>query len=273
MTVKADKLDYDRTNDVYVAEGNVKVEQDGMRVEADRIILNNRTGQASAEGKVYLQEKGDVIRADRLQLDINTRAGMIYNGDMFMKKDNLHVKGEKIERRSETVYHVENGRFTTCDENEWYLQADEIDVDMDRYATGRGVSFNMIGLPVFYTPYLLFPVRRQSGLLIPELGYSSSDGFLMKNSVFWAISDYQDMTFYSDYRARHGLGTAVEYRYVNSRDSGGKLFVNVFDTFNRYRPEPVPPATVSPRQTLAALVSAPRGDRRRPLDPRRHQPA
>ncbi len=246
VTVKADKLDYDRTNDVYVAEGNVKVEQDGMRVEADRIILNNRTGQASAEGKVYLQEKGDVIRADRLQLDVNTKAGVIFNGDMFMSKDNLHVKGEKIERRSETVFHVEKGSFTTCDENEWYLKADEIDVDMDRYATGRGVSFNMIGLPVFYTPYLLFPVRRQTGLLIPELGYSSSDGFLMRNSFFWAISDYQDMTFYSDYRARHGLGTAVEYRYVNSRESGGKFFVNVFDTFNRFRPEPAPPATVPP---------------------------
>lgn len=58
VTVKADKLDYDRTGDVYVAEGNVKVEQDGMRVEADKITLNNKTGEASAEGKVYLQEKG-----------------------------------------------------------------------------------------------------------------------------------------------------------------------------------------------------------------------
>lgn len=246
VTVKADKLDYDRTGDVYVAEGNVKVEQDGMRVEADKITLNNKTGEASAEGKVYLQEKGDVIRADRLQLNINTKAGMIYNGDLFMTKDNLHLKGEKIERRSETVYHIENGRFTTCDENEWYLKADEIDVDMDRYATGHGVTFNMIGLPVLYTPYLLFPVRRQTGLLIPEAGYSSSEGFLMKNSFFWAISDYQDMTIYSDYRARHGLGTAVEYRYVNSSDSRGKFFLNVFDTFNRFRPEPTPTTVVPP---------------------------
>jgi LPS-assembly protein len=106
---------------------------------------------------------------------------------------------------------------------------------MDRYATGRGVSFNMGGVPVLYTPYLLFPVRRQTGLLIPEAGYSSSEGFLMKNSFFWAISDSQDMTFYSDYRARHGLGTGVEYRYINSRDSSGKVFYNYFDTFSRFR--------------------------------------
>jgi LPS-assembly protein len=251
VTVKADKLDYDRTSDVYIAEGNVKVEQEGMRVEADRIILNNRTGEASAEGKVYLQEKGDIIRADRLQLNINTKAGVIYNGDLFMSKDNLHLKGDRIERKSETVYHIENGRFTTCDENEWYLSADELDVDMDRYATGRGVSFNMAGLPVFYTPYLLFPVRRQTGLLIPEMGYSSSEGFLMKNSFFWAISDYTDMTFYSDYRARHGLGTALEYRYVNSNDSKGNVFLNFFDTFNRYRPEATPLAPPDKRWLLS----------------------
>ncbi|OGW48142.1 MAG: hypothetical protein A2078_01060 [Nitrospirae bacterium GWC2_57_9] len=231
VTVKADKLDYDRTNDIYVAEGHVKVEQDGMLIEADRIVLNNRTGEASAEGGVYLQEKGDIIRADRLKFNINTRAGMIYNGDLFMSKDNLHLKGEKIERRSETEYHIEKGTFTTCDEGEWYLKANEIDVDMDRYATGRGVSFNMIGLPVFYTPYLLFPVRRQTGLLMPVPGYSTSEGFLLKNSFFWAISDYQDMTFYSDYRDQHGHGSGVEYRYVNSQHSGGRLFFNYFDTF------------------------------------------
>ena len=240
VTVNADKLDYDRTNDVYVAVGHVRVEQEGMKIEADQITLNNKTGVAVAEGKVYLQEKGDIIRADKLQININTKAGIIYNGDLFMKKDNLHITGEKIERKSETEYHVEKGTFTTCDEGEWYLKADVIDMDMDRYATGHGVSFNMGGVPVLYTPYLIFPVRRQTGLLIPEAGYSSSEGFLMKNALFWAISDSQDMTFYSDYRARHGHGTGVEYRYVNSRDSSGKLYYNFFETFSRFRTPDAP---------------------------------
>jgi len=235
ITVKADKLDYDRTADAYTAVGHVIVEQDGMKIEADKLVLNNKTGEATAEGHVFLQEKGDTVRAEKLQININTKAGLIFKGDLFMHKDNLHLTGDKIERKSESAYRIQNGTFTTCDEGGWFLKADEIDVDMDRYATGSGVSFNMAGLPVFYTPYLLFPVRRQSGLLIPEVGYSSSDGFLMKNSLFWAISDYKDMTLYSDYRDRRGLGTGIEYRYENSRDSGGKLFYNYFDTFKRYR--------------------------------------
>jgi len=232
VKVNADKLDYDRANDVYTAVGNVKIEQEGMLLYADRIVLNNKTGEAVAEGKAFLNQKGDVLSADRITVNINTGAARIEKGDLFLEKDNYHLKGERIERDSETVYRIENGTFSTCDKGEWYLKADRIDVDLDRYATANGVSFNMAGLPVLYTPYLLFPVRRQSGLLMPELGFSSSEGFLMKNSVFWAISDYQDMTFTSDYRSRHGHGMGLEYRYVNSRDSEGLVYYNYFDTFH-----------------------------------------
>lgn len=232
VAIKADKLDYDRANDRYVGSGNVKVDQEGMHVEADTVTMNNKTGEAIAEGHVYFRDKGDVIRAEKLQINMNTKAGIIYRGDLFMNKDNFHLKGDKIERPSESVFRVENGTFTTCNEGEWYLSADEINVDLERYATGTGVSFNMGGVPVFYTPYLLFPVGRQTGLLIPEAGYSSTEGFLMKNALFWALSDSQDMTLYSDYRAKHGHGMGAEYRYVNSQDSSGKLFYNYFDTFH-----------------------------------------
>ena len=231
VTVNADKLDYDRTNDIYTAVGNVKIEQEGMLLQAERIVLNNKTGEAVAEGRAFLNQKGDVISAEKLTVNINTGAASIIKGDLFLEKDNFHLKGEKIERTSETVYRIENGTFSTCDKGEWYLKADRINVDLDRYATANGASFNMAGLPVLYTPYLLFPVRRQSGLLMPELGHSSSEGSLMKNSLFWAISDYKDMTLTSDYRSKHGHGTGLEYRYVNSRDSQGLIYYNYFYNF------------------------------------------
>ncbi len=104
-----------------------------------------------------------------------------------------------------------------------------MDIDMARYATGSGVSFNVAGVPVFYTPYFLFPVRRQSGFLIPVPGYSSRDGFFVENAFFWAISDYKDMTLSSDYRERVGNGTGIEYRYNNSRESMGQAYAKVWD--------------------------------------------
>ena len=76
VTVNADKLDYDRVNDIYVAEGHVRVEQEGLRVEADKVVLNNRTGEAVAEGHLYIQDKGDIIRADKIQFN---RDGKIFS--------------------------------------------------------------------------------------------------------------------------------------------------------------------------------------------------
>ncbi len=232
VSVTADKLDHDRANDIYTAEGHVRIDQQDLRLEADRIVLNNSTGEAVAEGNVYLRDKGDTVMADRLEVNLTTGVGFFTNGQLYKSKENFHLKGDRIERRAETVYHVENGTFTTCDEGGWYLKARELDVDLAKYATGSDVSFNMGGLPMMYTPYLLFPVKRQSGLLIPVVGYSSSDGFLLKNTVFWAISDYRDMTFTSDYRDRTGHGTGIEYRYVNSRDSAGKAYYNYFNNFH-----------------------------------------
>ena len=229
VTVTADKLDYDRTSDVYIAMGHVKIEQEGIRLEADKVVLNNRTGQAEAEGNVYLQDAGNVIHAESLKVNLNTSEGIVTKGDLFMKKDNYHVKGDVIERRSETSYYIKNGRFTTCDEDQWFLKADEMDIDMTRYATGSGVSFNVAGSPVFYTPYFLFPMRRQSGFLIPVPGYSTLDGFFAENAFFWAISDSKDMTLSSDYRQRVGNGYGIEYRYINSRESLGQMYAKVWD--------------------------------------------
>ena len=74
VTVTADKLNYDRNTDIYVAEGHVKIEQEGVRLEADKVVLNGRTGEAEATGKVYLQDKENVVHADNLKVNLNRRA-------------------------------------------------------------------------------------------------------------------------------------------------------------------------------------------------------
>jgi LPS-assembly protein len=235
VTVVADKLDYDGATDVYVAVGHVKIEQEGTRLEADRVVLNNKTGEAEAEGHVYLQDADNVVTAEKLKTNLNTGQGVVYQGELFMKKNNYHLKGDVIERRSETVYHVQQGQFTTCDDDDWAIKADEMNIDMTRYATGSGVTFNMAGVPVLYAPYFLFPVRRQTGFLIPDLGHSSSDGIMAGNAFYWAISDYTDMTIYSDYREHVGHGTGIEYRYENSRESSGQMYYKYWDLYHESR--------------------------------------
>ena len=232
VTVTADHLDYDRATDVYIAEGHVKIEHEDIRLEADKVVLDNKTGVVEAEGNVYLQDQGNVVRAAKLTTNIRTAQGVIYKGSVFLKKDNYYLAGDVIERKSETVYQVERGEFTTCDEGDWFVKAKELNIDLNRYATGKDVTLTMGHVPILYTPYFLFPVRRQTGFLVPEPGYSRSEGFTITNTFFWAISDSQDMTLASDYRGKVGNGISIDYRYNISQDSMGDAYVKYWDIFH-----------------------------------------
>ncbi len=46
------------------------------------------------------------------------------------------------------------------------------------------------------------------------------------------MSDYRDMTFYSDYRERTGHGTGIDYRYNNSQESAGQVSTKFWDMYH-----------------------------------------
>ena len=67
--------------------------------------------------------------------------------------------------------------------------------------------FYIKGIPVLYSPYIVLPIKtkRQTGFLIPTVGYNTMDGFKIKEAFFWAIADNIDATIYADYRSEKGL--------------------------------------------------------------------
>ncbi|MBI5047822.1 MAG: LPS-assembly protein LptD, partial [Deltaproteobacteria bacterium] len=80
--------------------------------------------------------------------------------------------------------------------------------------------------PVFYFPYLIFPVKteRETGFLPPRVGYSQVRGFKIDNSFFWAISESTDATFYLDIENKRGVGKGIEYRYALSQTAWGEFY-------------------------------------------------
>jgi LPS-assembly protein len=90
----------------------------------------------------------------------------------------------------------------------------------------KGTALYIKDIPVMYLPYLVFPVKttRQSGFLLPRIGYSTKEeGFKYLQPFYWAIGYSQDATISLDYRSAKGIGGILEYRYVLSRVSQGRL--------------------------------------------------
>ena len=106
-----------------------------------------------------------------------------------------------------------------------------MDVTVEGYGFVNHAALRVKQVPVLYSPFLAFPVKlkRQTGLLAPQIGSSDRKGFEYTQPFFWAISDSADATFYANLMSRRGEKFGVEYRYVFSEDSKGAMLFDFLD--------------------------------------------
>jgi LPS-assembly protein len=243
VKIKADTLSVDVQSDSYRAQGSVHMIQDGASLLADSVIYSRLTGDALAQGNVFMERAGDTLRGDRLSLNLLSSQGQLSNGQLFIKKPNFYLRGNLLEKTGEEDYHVQRATFTTCDGDKpsWRFEARDVNVTLDDYATARDAVFYAGDIPLLYTPYLIFPAKRerQSGLLIPKFGRSSKKGFFIDQPYYWAISPSQDVTFDLDLESSRGAGVGADYRYMRARGSEGRFRgFGIYDTsVDRFRGE------------------------------------
>lgn len=227
VSVISDTLTHDKETAIYHALGNVRIDRDGTTLFSDKALYREADGVAEAEGDVRVFKGEDILRGDYLFLNLNTDRGKVRNGRLFQTKANFYLMGDEIQKVGKEQYHVERGVFTTCDGDSpsWKFTASDLDISLDEYAAGTNAIFYIKDIPVFYTPYILFPVKkeRQSGFLIPSVGSSSKKGFSLLLPYYWAISASKDATFELDYQAKRGVGLGVEHRYIRRRGSEGEF--------------------------------------------------
>lgn len=226
MVIKADVMAHDQNSNTVQASGNVLVEWKGMTLSTTGLSFNQLTQVITASGNVVLTRGEDVLKGDRLVLDTVNGKGEMDNSTLLIRHDgNFHFSGKKIIRDSEEVIRVQEGSLTTCDAEvpAWKFGAEQLDVNLLGYGTGKNVVFYIKDKPVMYLPWVAFPVvrDRQSGFLFPRFGWSGKKGAELDLIYYWAISPSQDLTLNLDSLTRRGVGTGVDYRYLRSRTSQG----------------------------------------------------
>ena len=225
VKISAETLSHEGRSDTYEANGKVRLTYDGISLLADNVIFREGDGEAFANGSVVMEKEGDILRAERLSINLTTKLGDVNNGDLFIKKPNFHIRGSKMAKVGPEDYHLDRGAFTTCDGDapSWRFEASDLNVTVDEYATGKHVVFYVDNIPLLYTPYILFPVKRerQSGLLLPRIGSSTKKGFGLDLPFYWAISPSQDATFDLDIQSKRGVGAGLDYRYMRKRGGEG----------------------------------------------------
>jgi len=238
--LRADSASFDKTTNMYTAEGRVEITQGNRKIIADRVVLNATTQEAEATGNVTLVQGEDTLRSEKMMIDMDTSLGIVIKGTLFLKAQNYHLYGEEIERVGEDTYRVKGGTFTTCngDWPAWRFTGTEALIVLQEYADIYGATFQVKNLPVVYSPYLTLPLKREreSGFLFPKVGYSNVSGANLGMAYFWAIDRNMDATFFLDLASKKGIGEGGEYRYIRNKDSQGSLYAYHFketETFQK----------------------------------------
>ena len=215
-------------NGTIVAEGDVVVRGQGVTVRADNLQYDSGSDSLLLTGNVIMEEDGGgAFTGDALVLDLEDLTGGISRGEIIIVPNGFRVRGEDIIRMGPEEYSIRKGVFTSCpgDCPDWSFTASRIQVRKEGYLEARHAAFRIVGIPVFYTPYLLYPVKakRQTGLLFPEFGFSDETGFESAWPFFITLGTHADATVTPRTFSRDSSGLDLESRYRLNWGGGGQI--------------------------------------------------
>ncbi|MCK5782809.1 MAG: LPS-assembly protein LptD [Desulfobacterales bacterium] len=232
--ITADELSYDSNFRQYMAKGNVRITKEGKTLTADQARYDRENMKAYASGNVIMKTGEDLLTGNYIEIDLNTETGILYYGTVFIKEDHFYIKGDHIQKTGESTYTIDRSTITTCDGDSpaWKISARHVEIAMDGYGYARHATLWAKKVPVLYTPYLFFPVKRErkTGLLSPsEMGLSNRNGIEFEQPFFWAINNSSDATFYWYHLQKRGEKIGTEYRLVMDEESKVTIKLDYLD--------------------------------------------
>ncbi|HXI75703.1 MAG TPA: LPS assembly protein LptD, partial [Steroidobacteraceae bacterium] len=209
-----------------VLNGRVKVRQDARSVTADSVTYEDKTGHVAVKGSVDFEDPKLRVSSDTGSYDINGAANFDRANFQLMDR-NGRGYAKDIDVLPDGKLSLSQVRYTSCPvgNEDWMLQASSLNIDSKaQEGTAHGVTMRVKDVPIFYTPYISFPVgdERKSGLLFPSFGHSGSNGFELQVPYYFNLAPNYDLTLTPGLLSARGVQLGGQFRYL-SRNSHGQL--------------------------------------------------
>ena len=245
-------------DDTYTLAGDVEIDYGDHVLRADRVTYNRATGDVLAEGHVRLTggENGESIEATHGSYNLKSQTGRFYdvNGSVqlndvgtiapvvntsvivsanaprqqFANSNPFLFRGRVVVKTGPQNYEVYDGSVTSCllPNPDWQLFGRRF-ILSDGKAHASASTFKLLGIPVLFLPYVSHPVdttQRQSGILIPVLGYSSasqntgSKGLTIGDQAYLTLGRSADLTAGILYYSLRGYSENGTFRYRGPGD-------------------------------------------------------
>jgi len=224
ILLQADDMEYDVDHHTVIARGHVEIDGDGRILLADLVSYDQANDTMTASGHVSItDEKGDVAFADSVTLHDKMREGALRSFAALIGKNGRLVAANAA-RTQGRFTEAFDAAYTPCKicnqpgqrTPVWRVRANHIIYDQLKHRiVFKGAAFEFFDVPLFYTPYLTEPdpsVRYATGVLVPDLGSSTTIGYFLRVPVYLALSPSRDVTITPTVTTRGGEVLAGEYR-------------------------------------------------------------
>ncbi len=200
--------------------GNVLIEQGNRRLVAPRADVDYDSRVATFPEGVRMDQPGLVMQGDAATVHLNTKEADLADAQFLIVDARLRGRAATVNQDTDGDLLLADNRFTSCEpgNNGWSLSTDSLAIAKDEvFGTARGAVLRLKSVPVFYTPYLKFPVsdERVSGFLFPNLGYSDEDGVDVSIPYYLNLAPNYDATIIPRYMSERGAGAELEFRHMS----------------------------------------------------------
>ena len=207
---------------------NIDVISDYTKIPENRELYSFKDGIFNLETKnfdasdtkIFLEK--NVFGLNKSLFSLNFEE----NNNLTKNQNAPRVYGVSSSKKGE-ITKINKGTFTSCGFNDgcppWHIDAESITHDsFKKQLTYKNAFLNIYNLPVLYFPKFFHPdptVKRQSGLLTPQINSSDILGTSIITPYFHVISDNKDLTLTPTIFDSEIEMLQMEYRQENRSSS------------------------------------------------------
>ncbi|MCT7495208.1 LPS-assembly protein LptD [Aliarcobacter cryaerophilus] len=234
--------DVDTKNNIITAVGDVVAYSPTYYLSSDKMVYDKDREILELFDNVLII-KDNKIQTQSNYAYVDMKNDIINQDPVFLMDTSSNIwSNSKEANKDKDLITLENSILSSCDciDPIWSIRSSSSDYDTEAmWMNTYNPRLYVKNIPVFYLPYFGFPTdtTRRTGLLLPTMGYSSSEGFLYSQPIFIAPADNYDIELIPQIRTQRGYGSYANFRYADSPDSMLNLKTGYFKEFNNYRRE------------------------------------
>ena len=240
----ADKVDIYASK--MVSKGEMVEASDGVTVTyksyiitADRLLYNRKSSELELFNNIRVSNGAKYKMLGKYaKLNIAKKEKFFKPFFMLDKKTNLWMSANDGKEK-DTLLTIHSGTLSGCNplSPKWKIEYSSLNYNSeDKWTNVYNARLYIGDIPIFYTPYFTYPTdtTRRTGLLIPSIGISSSEGVYYSQSLYIAEQNWWDMQITPQIRTTRGKGIYQTFRFVDSPVSSGVVTTGYFKENESY---------------------------------------